>query len=759
MKKICIVSTMLIWVLCTHSQKYISLTDGSYITTPDEKSYTRDVELLDDGVLVTYNLGYARIGDDLIYPESKMIQMNGFGANNTAGEPAVLGRTDSFTIPDGATPTVSVVESRYVDIPLRLSPARPPLSEKSYEMYSKDNVPQIKPYTGLFPQSIIESLKTQLYRGTTIASFVIKPVQYNYETSTVRVFSKIVYKVNFEGGSNYTSLKRISPDDHFLKNTTLNQGFFDASSKQSDRSGINVTKDYLIITVPQFLEAVNRFAEWKRLMGYNVIISVQSSWTYDDAKAEVQSQYDTCGYLYYYLLVGSHSLINSKYAGSNYYTDYYMGCMDGEYDLIADVCGGRLPVTTLNEANTVVDKIINYERYPVMDNNFYNTGVNCTCFTDSNYDGYEDRRYALTTERIRDYVTSKGKNVIRVYHANSTVTPTNWIDDADYYSIGDTIPYYLKKPNFAWDGDADDIVNYINQGAFYVLHRDHGNVEGWVDPEFDLTDIHQLNNGNKLPVVFSINCVTGRFYDSSHRCFADSILIMNNGGAVGVFASTEYSWPHPNDALAEGLFEAMWPSPGLMQDFGCQIVPSDSVYALGEILREGVSKMMTVNAWEHHKSNTKEYYHCFGDPSMEIRTMYPTSFGFYTLIRNTNNIVVNLGSVTARITFFDALTGMVTSYWGNSVTHICNPDYTTVCIYAHNKIPSVSSAPISINFIQNETVTGNITISADVNKAGNTKPTEPVTFNNGEINLNGGTVEIEGETTVTLGTTLNINNQ
>ena len=64
---------------------------------------------------------------------------------------------------------------------------------------------------------------------------------------------------------------------------------------------------------------------------------------------------------------------------------------------------------------------------------------------------------------------------------------------------------------------------------------------------------------------------------------------------------------------------------------------------------------------------------------------------------------------------------------------------------------------------QNETVTGNITISADVIKAGsnvtNIKPTGPVTFNSGEINLNGGIVEIEGETTVTLGTTLNINNQ
>ena len=58
-------------------------------------------------------------------------------------------------------------------------------------------------------------------------------------------------------------------------------------------------------------------------------------------------------------------------------------------------------------------------------------------------------------------------------------------------------------------------------------------------------------------------------------------------------------------------------------------------------------------------------------------------------------------------------------------------------------------------------ITGNITISADVIKAGSnvtdTKPQGPVYFNGGVINLNGGTVELNGETTVTIGTTLNIN--
>ena len=313
-----------------------------------------------------------------------------------------------------------------------------------------------------------------------------------------------------------------------------------------------------------------------------------------------------------------------------------------------------------------------------------------------------------------------------------------------------------------WDGDADSIICYINQGVFYVLHRDHGEVKGWVDPKFDITDLQQLYNGNKLPVVFSINCETGRFYNSARRCFADSILVMNDGGAVGVFAATEYSWPQPNDALAEALFEVIWPYPGLMQDFGCQFSYQEPVYALGEILMLGNSKMMSVDNWGHYRANTKEYYHCFGDPSMEIRTEYPTVFSNVNITRGSNSISVDLGSDSGRITFYDTNTGVVTAYQGSSATQTCNPNSTKVCIYAHNRIPYIDE-PVSnpMYFIQNETVTGNITISADVIKAGssvtNTKPQGPVYFNGGVINLNGGTVEIEGETTVTLGTTLNIN--
>ncbi|MBE6292220.1 MAG: hypothetical protein E7091_07405 [Bacteroidales bacterium] len=68
-------------------------------------------------------------------------------------------------------------------------------------------------------------------------------------------------------------------------------------------------------------------------------------------------------------------------------------------------------------------------------------------------------------------------------------------------------------------------MNNINEGCFYILHRDHGNVDGWSDPEFKVNNILDLSNNSKLPIVFSMNCLTGRYQDSlTEECFAKALL-------------------------------------------------------------------------------------------------------------------------------------------------------------------------------------------------------------------------------------------
>ncbi len=74
-------------------------------------------------------------------------------------------------------------------------------------------------------------------------------------------------------------------------------------------------------------------------------------------------------------------------------------------------------------------------------------------------------------------------NIIRVYNTDNNVTPLYW--NNTLYSNGEAIPTeLLRSSGFAWNGDAYDIASQINQGRFYVLHRDHGSYNGWADPSF-----------------------------------------------------------------------------------------------------------------------------------------------------------------------------------------------------------------------------------------------------------------------------------
>lgn len=767
-----LITLLSVFFVSVQAQRYISLLDGKFVDSIDNDFCTRDIQYQDDGILITYNFKYVLAVDDPIYPNRTIFTIEGFGQNSIQGEPSFPKRTDSFSIPDGKTADLVVKETEYIEMPLKISPSRPCLSGNSDENYSKENVPMIVPYKGFYPTSIVSLIRKQEYRGSDILQLGVQPIQYHYERGITRFYSKIAYKVQFKDSPKKNKKSVISKNDPMLRNMTiLPKASFFRDSK-SILSNTEVKKDYLIITVPQYLEAVNRFAKWKRHMGFNVIVSSNISWTSDQVQSEVSSKYSSCDNLYYLLIVGSHSQIAGKRINPGktpeLYSDYYYGCMGGPDDMISDVYVGRLPVRSLSEANNIVSKIIDYERNPVTDEDFYKTGINCARFYCGS-NGYESRRYVQTAERVRNYLTSKEKNIQRIYYADTTANPTHWSNYSYYYGTGDPLPSDLLRPTFAWDGSTSDIIDGINDGSFYCLYKGHGYVNEWVSPNFNLTNVGQLNNGNKYPIVFSICCESGWHFSNVSRCLADSFLIKPNGGAVGVFASIFDNNSGPNDVLAEGMFQAIWPTPGLLQSFGMSGYVGDSqdpVYNLGAILYQGfnrVDEFYLSHDIEYQYDDcqiAREYFHCFGDPSMEIRTETPDSFANVNIVRESNQIIVNLGGNTGRIVFYDESAGIVEAYEGNSAVYYGDGTSTIVCISAHNKIPYIN-VPTEYD-IQNETITGNNTYSADKIRIGSnvttSKPVGPVFFNSGTTNINGVTVEINGETTVNTGAVLNVNN-
>ncbi|HNW68809.1 MAG TPA: C25 family cysteine peptidase [Bacteroidales bacterium] len=562
------------------------------------------------------------------------------------GKPALPARYDIVLIPDGAQP----------EIVLKNAPFAPqdglliyPALRNATDRYG-DPDPEFTLDSAFYqsntwyPENPVTLVNIIKVKGISLAVIQVCPVQYNPQMRKAKIFSQLDYEVKFSRNKKFFNHKEQYSAAFLnkLQNLVLNNVsvkaetdlYFSAknSLSQSKTAG---AKNYIIITHSDYLEAADSLAKWKNQLGYSTEIVSRSSWTSPQVKSEIQSRYQSWSPKPdYVVILGDHDQVPGEIHqdptyGDNFATDLYYACMDGASDYVADLAFGRISVSSATEAMTVVNKIISYEKNPPVQPAFYSKGVVSAYFQDDDDNSYEDRRFVLTNEEIRNYMQSQqGFTVDRIFEADTGTTPLYY--NNGLYANSEPLPAELLRSNgFAWDGDKNDIAAALNSadGRLFLAHRDHGYVggSGWASPEFVTNDINMLNNGNKLPVVFSINCHTGEYQLS--ECFSEKFLRKANGGAVGVFGAAYYSWSGFNDGLIAGMFDAIWASPGLVPNLSGNgddpvgsPVPHEPVYTMGDVLNQGIIRM--IQTWGDDKY-THELFHYFGDPAMKIWTAFP----------------------------------------------------------------------------------------------------------------------------------------
>ncbi len=773
MKKSLIIAFLTYFCSSVIAQEYICLKDGSVSGDKPTKFTERTIENTDKGILATYKFNYASRHTDEFFPSASVLLLEGFGIPEDSEKPALPYKLDRFAIPGNEPYKIVITDSSYIELPMEIAPSRPPIVNSSNGFYSREIIKPIRPYLGYYPENVLTSVLNP-YRSTGIVDIHISPIQYDYLSKKVRIFKNLSYLIECNNAVVSKANLEGTETDLFLSNIVMNpkknvNRFLDSMPRISST---HVTAPgYLIITVPDYLNAVNKFADWKRTLGFKVKISCDSNWNETSIKDSVISYAPTP--IHYLLIVGDYedvpgqALSDSVYTSDgwehyNYVSDFYYGCV--HQNTYPEIRRGRIPVSSVVEAMTVVNKIIQYERDPLIDSVFYKTGLNCAYFQDKQRDSIEDVRFTLTSENIRNYLKYElGKTINRVYCTQSAVSPKYWNNGQfGFWRMKIPIPYELQRDSgFLWNGKFSNIITSINNGSFYVLHRDHGSVNTWGDPYFHKNHIDSLSNGKKLPVVFSMNCLTGRY--NGNTCFAEKFLRKNNGGCVAIFAATETNFSGYNDALTIGMFDALWPSNGYFKSFpnGNDIELSMSpVYRLGDILDIGQQEIGIIYSYAGNKGikHTNEVFHCFGDPTMEMYTDTPTPFANVSVSKNNNNVEITLQEI-AKITFYNTLTGVQDSYYGASVSYPYSNDL-RICVSAHNKIPLIMDG--GTMYIQNEEITSSINYEADAIKVGSSvtslKSPGDVIISSGTTKLKGGTVELREGTTIETGAQLEINN-
>jgi hypothetical protein len=152
----------------------------------------------------------------------------------------------------------------------------------------------------------------------------------------------------------------------------------------------------------------------------------------------------------------------------------------------------------------------------------------------------------------------------------------------------------------------------------FVFHRDHGYADGWVEPRFGTATLAQVQGTlSPAPIVFSMNCETGRYdKEDGERCFAEA-LMRSPRGATAVVAASRASWTQFNDRFVEKLIQAMWPSFEL--EFDLPALPLSA--RLGSVLSSARSQMLhsQVLEWGQYRKYTAEVFNLFGDPELAVR--------------------------------------------------------------------------------------------------------------------------------------------
>jgi len=597
-----------------------------------------------------------------------------FGGPGAAGKPAVPMLYKLIGVPIGAKPKLKIHSlSSYKIGGVNLYPHQPSAVDPDDGEQPPSETFEDPPFTkdedayqedAFYPPEVVSMQVVGQMRDLNLVQVAIASAQYNPVERSLLVTEGVEFEVEFEGGTgNFLTARSENPFEAFNIRPLLEEVVMNAKTayeyfEYGPLVAIDFGEELLIITDPAFVNAANDLKDWKNEKG--IVTKVFSTGATSgggigtnetEIRDFIQDRYDN-NFVRpsYVLLLGDAEFIPPFYrstsADPTTGTDLDYSLMTGG-DLIADIGVARIPVDTLAQAQTVVDKIINYENHPPNVADFYDHAAFpayfqcCRVGLSASWDGTTSRGYIETMELIRDTLVADGYDVDRLYFSDTTyhsappnnnytgnTTPTRYRD-------GTLLPAAIDSTSgFVWDADRQDIIDAIDDGRFLVIHRNHGGQNGWVFPEFDTADVASLANGDLLPVLFSVDCATGLFdnetaggdYGTTYGgVYLLEALLRADDGVVGVLGDTRNSPTWANNALTRGFADAIFPD--VLPAHGT----NTSIRRLADILNYGKTYMFTQvgvaqtagSVSQTNADSNNVMWHAFGDPTQEIWTSQP----------------------------------------------------------------------------------------------------------------------------------------
>ncbi|MBR1514867.1 MAG: type IX secretion system sortase PorU [Bacteroidales bacterium] len=266
-------------------------------------------------------------------------------------------------------------------------------------------------------------------------------------------------------------------------------------------------------------------------------------------------------------------------------TDDFFGMMDDDEgsnsDGRVDIGIGRLPVTTVEEAETVLRKIRHYNDLAQSHGAWKSDLLLVSDDDNTDYVNHNEM-YANMFDTINHALTSK-KVYVGAYPRVNT-------------SSGVTVP-----------GANADLVQALEKGALMMLYVGHGGVRGLTgEYVFTNSDINALTNYDRMPFVYTATCEFSK-YDNPLLVSAGEQMFLNpNGGSVAMFTTCRPTYGGNNAKHSKAFVSNV-----------CQRGADDKPMRFGDIVRLTKNDPLNYSSMAS-LSNINIRFVLLGDPALRF---------------------------------------------------------------------------------------------------------------------------------------------
>lgn len=239
-------------------------------------------------------------------------------------------------------------------------------------------------------------------------------------------------------------------------------------------------------------------------------------------------------------IVPSYQSFESLNILQTFVTDDFFGFLDddeGENLILdqgdIDIAIGRFPISTIDEANGLVDKIIHYTTRA----------------------SFGDWKNELT------FIADDQDNNL---HLNDAEKLTDLdFDRKDYYNIDKIYLDAFQQVNSS-GGDRypqvnEAILRKLFKGSFLMNYSGHGGPENWAQERvFNISDLRNLDNIDNLPLFITATCDFAPYDDPAFHSAGETLLTNERGGAIALITTTRLVFASANLELNRAVLNTLF---------------------------------------------------------------------------------------------------------------------------------------------------------------------------------------------------------